>query len=236
VKRTHPARALTALLLLFTSGCVLQRGENFGSWTGRAEPTTLVRITKDQETQPLATADRCLLLPITGDLPENQARRLQQDFFREACNYLPANIIELKDQAQPAGYASRNNLYPDGLTLDVREACRLGALLGVTHVIAVYVREYRPYHPQVLTLRLSLIDVRAQRLRVNMEAAFDATQQQLLTSLADYLQQRRARKNDTTNLDVMLRSPAEYAAFAASFCCKSLAQTLPQPAAVCAGN
>jgi hypothetical protein len=154
---------------------------------------------------------------------------LQQNFFREACNYLPANIIELKDNVRPAGYATRNNLYPDGITLDVREASRLGALLGVTHVLAVYVREYRPYHPQVLTLRLSLIDVRAQRQRVNMESAFDATQQQLMTTMADYLQQRRARKNDTTSLDVMLRSPAEYAAFAASFCCKRLAQTLAAP-------
>ena len=221
--------ATTALVLLLTNGCVLQRGDDFGSWVGRPEATTLVRITKDQETQPLATADRVLLLPVTGELPETQARMLQQNFFREACNYLPANIIELKDNVRPAGYATRNNLYPDGITLDVREASRLGALLGVTHVLAVYVREYRPYHPQVLTLRLSLIDVRAQRQRVNMESAFDATQQQLMTTMADYLQQRRARKNDTTSLDVMLRSPAEYAAFAASFCCKSLAQTLAAP-------
>ncbi len=213
---------------LLLSGCVLQRGEDFGSWVGRPEATTLVRITRDQETRPLATADRCLLLPVTGELPEPQARMLQQTFFREACNYLPANIIELKDNERPAGYATRHNLYPDGITLNVQEASRLGALLGMTHVIAVYVREYRPYHPQVLTLRVALVDVRARRQRVNLEAAFDATQQQLMTTMADYLQARRARKNDATNLEIMLRSPAEFAAFAASFCCKSLSQTLLQ--------
>jgi hypothetical protein len=212
------------------SGCVLQRGEDFGSWAGRPEATTLVRITKDPEIRPLATADRCLLLPITGELPEPQARMLQQTFFREACNYLTANIIELKDNERPAGYATRHNLYPDGITLNVQEASRLGALLGMTHVIAVYVREYRPYHPQVLTLRLALVDVRTKRQCVNMEAAFDATQQQLMKTMAEYLQARRARKNDTTNLEIMLRSPTEYAAFAASFCCKSLSQTLPKAA------
>ena len=69
----------------------------------------------------------------------------------------------------------------------------------------------------------------ARRLRVCMEAAFDARQQQLVTAVGDYLQARRARKYDTTSLEIMLRSPAEYSAFAAGFCCRSLSNTLSAP-------
>ena len=216
----------TAALLL-SSGCVVQRGEDFGSWIGRAEPTSLVRITKDPATLPLKSADRCLLLPVNGDMSDAATQRLQQDFFREACNYLPANVCLLPANARAANYASAKSLYPDDITLDVQAACRLGALLNVNYVIAIQVREYRPYYPQILTLRLSLLDVAAQRQRICMEAAFDARQQQLVTAIGDYLQASRARKYDNTNLDIMLRSPAEYAAFAANFCCQSLANTLP---------
>ena len=218
--------AFAAVTLLFTGGCVAQHGEDFGSWIGRAEPTSLVRITRDPDTQALQSTDRCLLLPIIGDMSEASTQLLQQDFFREACNYLPANVSLLPANVRAATYASANNLYPDGITLNVQEACRLGALLGVNYVLAVQVRDYRPYHPQVLTLRLSLLDVNARRLRICMEAAFDARQQQLVTAMSDYLQARRARKYDTNSLEIMLRSPAEYAAFSASFCCQSLASTL----------
>ncbi len=227
MKRIHtPWTALAAATLLFSGGCVAQKGEDFGSWIGRAEPTSLVRITKDPATLPLKSEDRCLLLPVTGDTPEATALLLQQDFFREACNYLPANVCLLPVNARAASYASENNLYPDGITLNAQEACRLGALLGANYVLAVQVRECRPYHPQVLTLRISLLDVTARRIRVCMEAAFDARQQQLVTAMGDFMQARRARKYDNTSLDIMLRSPAEYRAFAASFCCQSLANTL----------
>ena len=231
MKRRHTwITALAAAALLLSGGCLLQRGEDFGSWVGRAEPTSLVRVTRDPDTQPLKSDDRCLLLPISGDLSETTARLLQQDFFREACNYLPASVSLLPPGARAAAYASAANLYPDGITLDVQDACRLGALLGVSHVIAVQVRENRPYYPQVLTLRLSFLDVAARRVRVCMEAAFDGRQQQLVTAMGDYLQERRARKYDTTSLDIMLHSPAEYTAFCASFCCQSLAGTLlPRP-------
>ena len=221
-----PWAALAATALLLTGGCVVQRGDDFGSWIGRAEPTSLVQITKDPGTLPLKSGDRCLLLPISGSMSESSAQLLQQDFFREACNYLPANVCTLPASARAATYASANNLYPDGITLDVQEACRLGALLNVNYVIAVQVREYRPYHPQILTLRLSLLDVTARHMRICMEAAFDARQQQLVTAIGDYLQARRARKYDNTNLEIMLRSPAEYAAFSAAFCCQSLSETL----------
>ncbi len=230
MKRLPKLRAiLAAAALLFTGGCLTQRGDDFGSWVGRSEPTSLVRITSDPGIQPLKSGDRCLLLPVTGDLSEDEAKRLQQDFFREACNYLPASVSQLPANARAATFASAKNLYHDGLTLDVQEACRLGSLLNVNYVMVVQVRDYRPYHPQELSLRLSLLDVAAQRMRISMDASFDARQQQLVTAIGDYLQERRARKYDTTSLEIMLRSPAEYTAFAASFCCRSLASVIPVP-------
>ena len=218
-----------AATLLLSNGCVVQRGDDYGSWIGRAEPTSLVRITKDPETVPLQNADRCLLLPVSGALSDSAAQLLQQDFFREACNYLPASVSLLPARARAATYAAAKNLYPDGITLDVQDACRLGAQLNFSYVLVVQVREYRPYHPQILTLRISLLEVATQRTRICMEAAFDAKQQQLITAMGDYLQERRARKYDNTSLEIMLRSPGEYTAFAASFCCQSLTASLANP-------
>ena len=59
-----------------------------------------------------------------------------------------------------------------------------------------------------------------------MEATFDAKEQQVVVALRNNLQSRRAREFDDSSLDVMLRSPSEFQNFVATVCCRELAQAL----------
>jgi hypothetical protein len=226
MKGTIQRAGLAAVALAATCGCVALRGRDFGHWAGLGESTPLVRITQQTGPVPLTGQEQVLLLPITGNLPSEAARTLQNYLYREACTYFPVNVQSLPAGCPAAEYASQDNLLKANALFNVREVGRLGAFFGASHVLSVHVREFRPYHPQVLALRLTLIDVASGRVALDMDAAFDATQQSVVMALAAHLQERRARKYDTQNLDLMLRSPSEYAAFVSACCCRGIAKTV----------
>jgi hypothetical protein len=220
----HVSLAVCALVL--AGGCVAQRGIDFGRWTGIGESTALIRVVSSSNARPPADGETVLILPPLGPMPVGSAETLHRELYKEARNYFPVSVTSLPADAPQARYVTADNLLLNGTQINAREAARAGAALGASHVLCVHVRDYRPYPPQVITMRLSLIDVATARAVVEIDASFDAAQQQVVLALADHLQRRRAREYGTHSLNVMLQSPVEYSAFVSASCCRSLAHAL----------
>jgi len=109
-------------------------------------------------------------------------------------------------------------------TLNTSEAGRVGQLLGVSHVLCAYVREHRLHPPQLVVLDMTLVDSLSYKPVLKMTAQYDASEQNVLLALDKYLRNRSARHYTQSSLDIILRSPAEYAAFVSAECMRTFSQ------------
>jgi len=224
------SRALMACCVLVSiSGCVLKRGVDFGHIVGAAERIPIIRIAADADKPPpvLNGHEKILLLPILGEnIDQKMLDELSADISEEMRKYVPAFVFEVDADGPLSDYITLENLSPTTDLFDQREVARLGSLLGASHVLCSKVRDARFYVPQLLRLDFVLIDVASASTVADMEGTFDAREQQVQMAMSEYLQRRRGRKYDKTNLDVMLYSPSEFAQFVSSECCRALADRL----------
>lgn len=220
------SQIIAACLLLTCSGCMVLRGVDFGHWARYGEQIEMIRVFNAGSAGRFTGNDKILLLPPTGKMPGKNLDDFQKNLRQELQNSLRAMIVTVSRDGRLAEYVHESNLIVEGDMLNLREVGRIGRALGVSHVVCVHVREFRPYTPQVLALYLALVESESCNAVVEMSAVFDASEQEVVLALGEYLQARRARKYDIQNLDVMLRSPSEYGAFVSAQCSKALADAL----------
>jgi hypothetical protein len=218
--------AACLLLAIGSAGCVSRRGIDFGHWARSPERIAVVRIVHDDTATAITNRDTILVLPPVGAMDESIRTAFHRELFQQAQNAFPAAVLDL--QMSPAWNAvlSDENMTADGRLLNYAEIARLGSLLGVSHVLCLRVRDYRPYQPQVLSVWAAVVDTRTKRAAVELSGCFDASEQQVVVAVGDYLQARQARKFDQQNLDILLASPTEYRAFVLAHCCRDLADSL----------
>ncbi|NCC49905.1 MAG: hypothetical protein EOM20_01690 [Spartobacteria bacterium] len=227
-KYAKSAGVAIAILVMAGSGCILKRGVDFGHPAGAAERIPIIRIAADFDETPVMTGqEKILLLPVLGkNIDETLLNELTGAISEEMRKYVPAFVFEVDPEGPLSGYITLENLSPTTDLFDQQEVARLGMLLGASHVLCSKVRDARVYAPQLIRIDFVLIDVASASTVADMEGTFDAREQQVQMAMSEYLQRRRGRKYDKTNLDVMLYSPSEYVQFVSAECCRALADRL----------
>ena len=214
------------ILAVGLTGCVAQRGVDFGHWAGSPEMIPLTRPYNIKKSERPTPADLIALLPPLGVMQEKSNNEFQQRILQEAQKYFPARVIDIDPQGPLSEYLNGDNLAPTTGIFDFQEVARVGRLMSAKYVLSVWVREVRAHPPQRVTLYFAMVDSASSTAIGEMEATFDAKEQQVVVALRNNLQSRRAREFDDSSLDVMLRSPSEFQAFVATVCCRELAQAL----------
>jgi hypothetical protein len=223
--RTAGSAAIVCALAL-ACGCVAKRGVSFGHWAMRGERINTIRVFIPENEQRLSGREKVLLFPPLGEMPAENLEQLQKHLHQEMLNYFMAPVYTLSRDGRMREYISEDNLLLAGGMFNTEEAGRIGKMLGATHSLCVLVRQFRPYPPQVLALSLVMVDNETCRMVAEMDATFDAAQQEVLIAADEYLQTRLAREYSSQNLDILLRSPTQYSGFVSCYCCRVLAQVM----------
>ncbi len=222
------ATGAAACVLMVAGGCVAKRGVTFGHWAMRSERINTVRIFVPESGAGFSGDEKLLLLPPLGDMPVDNVAQLQKHIHQEMLNYFRAPVYTISPDGRMKEYLDADNLLLHSGQFDIEEVSRLGELLGVSHVLCVLVRQFRPYPPQVLALSLVMVKTETREVAAEMDATFDASQQEVILAADQYLQTRLAREYSAQNLDILLRSPTQYSGFVSAYCCRILAQVLQQ--------
>jgi len=226
-KNIHILPVTLGLLILCVTlpGCLASKGVTFGHWARTAEKVNLVRVMTQADAPEFMPDQIILILPPIGRIPDDNRMTLYNNICREAGNYLPGRIVKLNEDERLREYLSADNIAGMSDSFNTHEIAKLGYLFSADHVIATYISEFRPYHPQIINIHMAVVQTEKNRAVVELTAFLDAGEQQVLLAMSDYLQSRRARKFDFQNLDIMLNSPAEYGSFAATLCLKAIASS-----------
>lgn len=232
-QNNHRMRCCNALLpaaiigcSLIFSGCVVKRGVDFGHWARTGERMELVKVFINTAEARLKGNETMVLLPLLGSMPQKYSQDLQNNLLQEMKNYFPVRIVAVKKDGPLSDYLEGENLLLNGNILNAQEIGRIGQIAGASHVICVVVNEFRAYQPQNLSLTIQVIDSKLCSTVAEVNANLDCAEQQVVMALADYLQGREARKMDVQSLDILLRSPTEFGAFASAKCAKIMADNL----------
>ncbi len=223
------AAVLALLSALPLAGCVAKRGVDFGHWSRTPERIEPIRVMRTDRDAAFSVGDRLLVLtPVGKAAPPDARQGLLNNMIREIQHATPLHPFSL-DSAVPARYWREDNIADAGGRFDLDEIVRLGALFNAPYALCVHVNAWRPYPPQVLALRMTLVDIAAGEPLAELNGSFHAEEQQVVVAMDDWLQARRARKYDAHNLDILLRSPAEYSAFVSARCVQRLFEAFKNP-------
>ncbi|MDD2235983.1 MAG: hypothetical protein PHP44_00420 [Kiritimatiellae bacterium] len=217
-----PAWVLAAGL----SGCVLQRGVDFGSRAGRAENIPVIRVYNVMNEAWPDQTQTVLLLPPLGQVTPKYRESLQLDLQEEFQKYFNSRVVSVGARGKMEEYVAEKNLVPESGFFDFEEIKRLGELMQTDYVVCTWIQEVRPYPPQSLSLYITILDVTRGDLLIELDATFNAAEQKVVVALENYLQRRRARTYDRNSLDMMLQSPSDFHLFAISECCRAMALEL----------
>ena len=210
-------------ILWASCGCVAQRGIDFGHWAGTSERIPLTRTYNIQKDKRVTANDIMVLLPPLGNLPSTSQDRFSQILLQETQKYFSARIIEVTSNGNLKEYVGQDNLSPTVGVFDFQETARVGRLLSASHVLCTWVREARVHPPQSLALYFALVEVASSQPIGEMEATYNASEQEVVMAARNHLQSRLARRFDSTSLNILLRSPEEYQTFVAAECMNILA-------------
>lgn len=224
IKARGLCMAVFAILLL--PGCVVQRGIDFGHWAQTGQKIPLTRFIIPAQPQSRTPLTKIALLPTIGKLPSSSLETIDTHMLQEAQLAFQTPVIMIDRNGKMAQYVTLKNLIPMGDIWNNREIARLGQLMGVSHVLCWRVRNWRQYQPQNMIIDFILVETTYGAMEMEMLAAFDAREQQVIIALDQYLRNRSARKYDRQNLDIILRSPKEYCGFIATECMWGMSEKL----------
>jgi hypothetical protein len=157
-----------------------------------------------------------LVLEPIGAISGNSIEVLDSAVRQELQQVLPGSIRKLAQEGRYSRYAAESNLLLEDGRICVDELTRIGRIAGVSHVLVVRILDYRPYHPQRLVMEWSLLDVDKQSPVLVLSGGVDAAEHQTGWAATQFFKARKAEPFTEAGLDVMLRSPREYARFAAA--------------------
>ncbi len=216
-------------MLSVFAGCVLQRGIDFGHWAQSGEDIPLIRFVEPLGAPGNAPLKKVALLPVLGGLAPEYLAMLDDHLLQESKFHFRVPLLTIDRQGKLGEYVTQANMLPMGDVWNTREAARLGQLVGVSHVLCSRVRSWQPYQPQQLVMDFALVETAFGATVLEMNAMFDARSQTTLLALDKYLRNRSARPYNRQNLDIILRSPAEYSGFVTAQCMGLLAEKIWDP-------
>lgn len=206
--------ALVALSLCL-SGCAARLGRDYGHVLFPAADYFQVQVvTPGKATnQPAEIAD-LLLLPPVGDIPADLTESLLLAMWQEMQQILPGVVRAPRRPGRYAPYIQTSNMLMDDGRPAIDELVRIGKLAQASHVLLPRIIDYRAYHPQRIVMEWLIVDVQRDRKLMSLVGGLDASEQKVLISADVYLRERKAKRYNSGNLDLLLRSPREFHKFA----------------------
>lgn len=168
------------------------------------------------------TIQSLLILPPVGDVPADLTEGLSLALWQEFQQVLPGAVRLLSPRGRFAAYTTTANLLSEDGSPVSSELERIGRLTGASHVLLPRIIDYRPYHPQKITIEWVIFDADRGRTALTLVGCIDASEQRVVMAADAYLRERKAKPYLSSNLDVMLRSPREFNGFAIAQALKSL--------------
>jgi hypothetical protein len=201
--------------IVVLSGCVVRPGRDYGSLLYRPSPFFQVQMLdlRIAAEDPLPIRD-LLLLPPVGDAPMDVVREFPLLQWQELQQVLMGVVRMPRPGGPYVQYAGTSNLMGSNGRIDVEELFRIGLLAGASHVLLPVIVDYRPYHPQRITMEWVLLQVANRSVSMIVVGAIDASEQRVLIAADAYLRHRKASPYDSSSLDMLLRSPRAFTGFA----------------------
>lgn len=219
--------AALAGILSVCGGCVLIRGKSFGHWAQSGEAVPMIRIHGDRLNQPLPENLPVAILPVLSDtMPKANLDTLNSALIQESKNYFYADIIDVDRRGKMAEYVTSANLAPIEGIFNTAEVGRIGRLVGAPYVLCSRALNFRLHPPQLLAIEFVLVETESFSPVLEMTAIFDADEQVTLIAADRHLRMRVSKPYNRTNLDILLRSPAQYATFVSAQCMRTLASAM----------
>jgi hypothetical protein len=211
---------LSGLLLGLLTGC------KTSSLVMSADPRSPVRL----HTAPAKTfipAEQILLLPPMGAADLKIRHDFQQQIFSSAQRHFTAPLQMATGNSAYAAYLSDSNLIlPDG-TFNLPEITSIGRLMNASHVICPYIREIRPYHPQQISLYITVIRMDTGEITADLSGVFDAGDPTVQDYFRRYRKANQTKDSSPHDLRMEMRSPALFQTFVSEMCCILMAEKLP---------
>ncbi len=213
---THVWRlGFVAFLFCGSVGCAVRQGRDYGHVLFRPAPFFRVQLVHTSAAQEDVLIIRdLLLLPPVGEAPGDIVREFPLLLWQELQQVLAGAVRMPRPGGVYVQYADVNNLVSDHGLVNTEELARIGFLAGASHVLLPKIVDYRPYHPQRITMELLLLRVVDQSVVMVIVGSLDASEQRVLMAADSYLRHRKATPYDTENLDMLLRSPRAFTGFA----------------------
>jgi hypothetical protein len=185
-----------------------------------------LRVFPHKAVQPFSGNERVLVVSILPGRTAVERSLFKESVIQEVRRVLGTPVLAIGADDDLSEYVTPANLIAYGDTINVDEVSRLGRVVGASHVLCVLVRSSRTYHPQLMSTAWVLVESEKSSVILQMDALFDAADQDTVREMGRYLRARRARSGDMPRLEQMLRSPREYGRFVASLCSRALADSV----------
>lgn len=214
---------LTSLAALILSGCVhIERNTPVEINT---EVNSPVRIQMNENRFSTYGLDQFLLLPPLGIEDKNLSTSFHSALSAAMKRRLttPLRIIE-PDGAYAPYLDEQNLIFSDG-TINATEVAIIGKLMACDYVICPYIIEFRPYHPQRISIRLLVVCTETQRMCAEITGVFDVSDNQIFDYFVTY-NNANGFKGDPEDLRFKIKSPAVFQAFTADLCSTIVAEKL----------
>jgi len=170
---------------------------------------------------------RILILPPLGiDDPDVQRSFHQQIYSAAQRRFTTPLKIVLASSAY-APYIDESNLVRNDGTLNIKEVAVIGALMNSSHVICPYVLELKPYHPQRIDIRLSVVNSGTGKVSAELSSVFDARENDVFDYFMEYSKSHQGLEESEEDLRLKIKSPTAFQAFVADLCNTVMADRLP---------
>lgn len=216
---------LSAILMItatvLNQGCVAQKGVDFGHWAMTAERRQLVRVTVEQEAW-LSSSSTIAILPLVGKMSGTNSERFRQQLGLNLQDQIPLNLITPSEEIADSPLLQEDNLIRGG-NPRISEIAGAGKIFEASHALCIWITEFNPYPPQKIYFQAWLIKTSDSSLCASITSSLDAAEQQTILAAAAYMQSRRARPYNETNLDILLQSPMEFSDFVCYYSSRHIA-------------
>ena len=167
------------------------------------------------------------MLPPLGIKDSATRKQIEQKLFQGARRHFINPLKTVNPNSAYANYISEKNLMNSDGTLNISEVVVVGQLMNVSHVICPIFKEIRPYHPQRISLQLTVIDTRTGETPAELSGVFDLRDQDIQDWFERY--QKRLGNNDINDDTIRQNShsPNEFQSFISDSCFELLSDSLP---------
>jgi len=226
---TLRALSFFCALISLTSGCAMHKSALPKITTDQHSLVRLHRLHWPEKTDPLgrpAQLKNILLLPPLGIKDSETQRKLQQHLYSATQRHFYTPIKMVLADSSYAPYISKKNLIFDDGTINIEEIAFIGTLMNSSHILFPYVRELKPYHPQLLDIQLMLIDANTGKICAELTSVFDARESDVRTHFINYCMRQKNEQEPSDIQHFKIKSPDTFQAFVSEMCSAVMADEL----------